>query len=119
MSFQRSTRIFVENAVFYFIHSYYKLKVLLRRFSPAISLQLDALHLLSPEQKAQLMLYPETAGLNNDSLGVVLSSLMSSLALSGDVDAFNSSTWNTGFPVMYSPSSQDPLTQVRLVYQFT
>lgn len=92
-----------------------KLEVLLRWFSPAVFLQLDVLHLLSPEQKAQLMLYPETAGLNNDSISVVLSSLISSLALSGDVNPSNSSMWNAGFPVMYSPSSQDPLTQVRLI----
>lgn len=91
-----------------------KLKVLLRWFSPAVSIQMEVLHLLSPEQKAQLMLYPETAGLNNDSLSMVLGSLMSSLTPSGDVNAFNGTMWNAGFPVMYSSTPQDPLTQVRL-----
>lgn len=80
-------------------------------FSPAVSIQMEVLHLLSPEQKAQLMLYPEIAGLNNDSLSVVLDSLMTSLTPSeGGVNTFNGST----FPVMYLSSPQDPLTEVRL-----
>ncbi|XP_053532117.1 uncharacterized protein LOC108258727 [Ictalurus punctatus] len=73
---------------------------------------LDVLHLLSPVQKAQLMLYPETVGLNNESLSVVLGSLMSSLTPSGgDVNMSSDTMWNAGFPVMYSSTPQDPLTQ--------
>lgn len=61
------------------------------------------------------MLYPEIAGVSNDSLRVVLGSLMSSLTPSGgDVNTSNGSMWNAGFPIMYSSSSQDPLAQVRL-----
>ncbi|KAF4075565.1 hypothetical protein AMELA_G00235770 [Ameiurus melas] len=73
---------------------------------------LDVLQLLSPVQKAQLMLYPETVGLSNESLSVVLGSLMSSLRPSGgDVNMSNDTMWNAGFPVMYSSTPQDPLTQ--------
>ncbi|KAB5523799.1 hypothetical protein PHYPO_G00156560 [Pangasianodon hypophthalmus] len=73
---------------------------------------LDVLHLLSPEQKAELMLYPETAGLNNESLSVVLGSLMGSLTPSGgDVNTSNGIMWHAGFPVMNSSTPQDPLTQ--------
>lgn len=75
---------------------------------------MDVLHLLSPEQKAALMLYPESAGLNNESLSVVLGSLLNSLTPSGDVNASVGAMWNAGFPVIYSSSPQDPLTQVRL-----
>ncbi|XP_053333404.1 uncharacterized protein LOC128506831 [Clarias gariepinus] len=73
---------------------------------------MDVLHLLSPEQKAQLMLSPQSAGLNNESLSVVLGSLMSSLSSSGkDTNTFNGSVWNAGLPAMYSSSPQDPLSQ--------
>ncbi|XP_058236148.1 uncharacterized protein LOC131346630 [Hemibagrus wyckioides] len=72
---------------------------------------MDVLHLLSPEQKAALMLYPESAGLNNESLGVVLGSLLNSLTPSGDVNTSVGAMWNAGFPVIYSSSPQDPLTQ--------
>ncbi|KAF5888561.1 mesothelin isoform X1 [Clarias magur] len=73
---------------------------------------MDVLHLLSPEQKAQLMLSPQSAGLNNESLGVVLGSLLSSLSSSGkDTNTFNGSVWNAGLPAMYSSSPQDPLSQ--------
>ncbi|TTE81781.1 Mesothelin-like protein [Bagarius yarrelli] len=71
---------------------------------------LNVLHLLSMEQKAALMLYPESAGLNNDSLSVVLSNLMSSLS-DEDVNTFNGTAWNAGFPLTYSSSPQDTLTQ--------
>ncbi|KAK3511236.1 hypothetical protein QTP70_033625 [Hemibagrus guttatus] len=88
-----------------------KLKVLLSGYFPAVSKQMDVLHLLSPEQKAVLMLYPESAGLNNESIGVVLGSLLSSLTPSGDVNTSVGTMWDAGYPVIYSSSPQDPLTQ--------
>lgn len=92
-----------------------KLKVLLRWYSPAVYIQMDVLHLLSPEQKAELMLHPERDGLNNESLSVVLDSLMSSLKPSGGYENIpNGTMWDAGVPVMHSSSPQDPLTQVRL-----
>ncbi|XP_060755338.1 uncharacterized protein mslnb [Neoarius graeffei] len=73
---------------------------------------MDVLHLLSPEQKAELMLHPERAGLNNESLSVVLDSLMSSLEPSrGYENIPNGTMWDAGVPVMHSSSPQDPLTQ--------
>ncbi|XP_060715908.1 uncharacterized protein LOC132839126 [Tachysurus vachellii] len=72
---------------------------------------LDVLHLLSPEQKAELMLYPETFGLNNESLSVVLGSLLGSLTPSGDVNTSIGAMWDSGLPFSYSSSPQDPLTQ--------
>ena len=38
--------------------------------------QLEVLHLLSPEQKAELLLRPEVAGLDNGTLSLVFNSLM-------------------------------------------
>lgn len=110
----------LENFVFFIflnvpIFPIIKLKVLLRWYSSAVSIQMDVLHLLSPEQKAELMLYPERASLNNESLSVVLDSLLSSLTPSGGyVNTPNGTMWDAGFPVMYSSSPQDPLTQARL-----
>lgn len=113
MSFQR-TGCRKSYVLHIFCHSHYQaITVLLKWYSPAVSMQVEALHLLSPEQKAQLMLNPETAGLNNDSLGVVLSSLMISLT-GGDVNTSNGTIWDAEFPLTYSSSSKDPLTQVRL-----
>ncbi|XP_046694211.1 uncharacterized protein LOC124378540 [Silurus meridionalis] len=72
---------------------------------------LDVLHLLTPEQKAELMLYPETASLNQESLSVVLGSLLSSVTPSGGaVNSLNGTMQGTGLSV-YSPSPQDPLRQ--------
>ncbi|XP_073764525.1 uncharacterized protein mslnb isoform X2 [Danio rerio] len=68
---------------------------------------LEVLHLLSPEQKAELLLYPEVMGLTNSSLGLVFQSLMSSVMPSGN-------PWpsNNGTTLYMSPSSaQDPLGQ--------
>lgn len=117
ISFQMTR--YIKCCVFHILNVHiipiFKLKVLLKWFSLAVSIQLDVLHLLSPVQKAQLMLYPETVGLNNESLSVVLGSLMSSLTPSGgDVNMSSDTMWNAGFPVMYSSTPQDPLTQVRL-----
>ena len=38
--------------------------------------QLEVLHLLSPEQKAELLLRPEVAGLDNGTLSLIFNSLM-------------------------------------------
>ncbi|KAI5091204.1 hypothetical protein C0J45_18410 [Silurus meridionalis] len=63
------------------------------------------------EQKAELMLYPETASLNQESLSVVLGSLLSSVTPSGGaVNSLNGTMQGTGLSV-YSPSPQDPLRQ--------
>ncbi|KAI5617735.1 hypothetical protein C0J50_22701 [Silurus asotus] len=78
---------------------------------------LDVLHLLTPEQKAELMLYPETASLNQESLSVVLGSLLSSVTPSGGaVNSLNGTMQGTGLSV-YSPSPQDPLRQVANVME--
>ncbi|XP_036412841.1 uncharacterized protein LOC118797672, partial [Colossoma macropomum] len=72
---------------------------------------MEVLHLLSPEQKAELILNPELANLHNDSLGVVLDSLLTSVMTpNGSVTSPpNGSVW---LPPIYPPSVQDPVTQV-------
>ncbi|KAL7851873.1 hypothetical protein SRHO_G00176580 [Serrasalmus rhombeus] len=72
---------------------------------------MEVLHLLSPEQKAELILNPELANLDNDSLSVVLDSLLTSVMTpNGSVTSPpNGSVW---LPPIYPPSIQDPVTQV-------
>ncbi|XP_066516432.1 uncharacterized protein [Hoplias malabaricus] len=64
---------------------------------------LEVLHLLSAEQKAEILLYPDLLQLDNSSLGLVLDSLLNS----SFSPAPNGSVWN---PPDYSP--QDPFSQV-------
>ncbi|XP_050950914.1 uncharacterized protein mslnb isoform X1 [Labeo rohita] len=71
---------------------------------------LEVLHLLSPEQKAELLLHPEVVGLTNSSLALVFQSLLSSLMPSEDPWPSNNSTQ---FYMSTAPSAspQDPLGQ--------
>ncbi|XP_051764545.1 uncharacterized protein mslnb isoform X3 [Ctenopharyngodon idella] len=71
---------------------------------------LEVLHLLSPEQKAELLLHPEVVGLTNSSLDLVFQSLLSSLMPSEDPWTSNNSTQ---YYLSTLPSSlpQDPLGQ--------
>ncbi|KAL6482494.1 hypothetical protein MHYP_G00105740 [Metynnis hypsauchen] len=72
---------------------------------------MEVLHLLSPEQKGELILNPELANLDNHSLSVVLDSLLTSVMTpNGSVTSPpNGSVW---LPPIYPPSVQDPVTQV-------
>uniref|UniRef100_A0A9J7Y4Y7 Uncharacterized protein n=1 Tax=Cyprinus carpio carpio TaxID=630221 RepID=A0A9J7Y4Y7_CYPCA len=71
---------------------------------------LEVLHLLSPEQKAELLLHPEVVGLTDSSLSLVFQSLLSSLMPSEDPWPSNNSTvfYMSTVP---SASPQDPLGQ--------
>ncbi|XP_016374028.1 uncharacterized protein LOC107713080 [Sinocyclocheilus rhinocerous] len=75
---------------------------------------LEVLHLLSPEQKAELLLHPEVVGLTNSSLGLVFQSLLSSLLPSEDPWPSNNGTayYMSTVP---SASPQDPLGQARII----
>ncbi|XP_026146566.1 uncharacterized protein mslnb [Carassius auratus] len=71
---------------------------------------LEVLHLLSPEQKAELVLHPEEVGLTDGSLSLVFQSLLSSLMPSEDPWPSNNSTvfYMSTVP---SASPQDSLGQ--------
>ncbi|XP_048051535.1 uncharacterized protein mslnb isoform X2 [Megalobrama amblycephala] len=71
---------------------------------------LEVLHLLSPEQKAELLLHPEVVGLTNSSLDLVFQSLLSSLMPSEDPWTSNNST-QYYMSTLPSSSPQDPLGQ--------
>ncbi|XP_057188180.1 uncharacterized protein mslnb [Triplophysa rosa] len=69
---------------------------------------LEVLHLLSPEQKAELLLHPEVVGLSNGSLSLVFQSLLASLKPS-EIPSDNSTLfYMSSIP---STSMQDPLKQ--------
>ncbi|XP_049325323.1 uncharacterized protein LOC103033028 isoform X6 [Astyanax mexicanus] len=72
---------------------------------------LEVLHLLTPQQQADLLLNPELGGVNNISLSMVMDSLLNSvLPPGGGVNlTSNGSMWTTD---IYLPSPQDPVTQV-------
>ncbi|XP_076838687.1 uncharacterized protein LOC143484076 isoform X2 [Brachyhypopomus gauderio] len=74
---------------------------------------LEVLHLLSPEQKAELLLYPEVASLDNTSLSLVFNSLMDSVGGVGHpvTAAPNGSLWGAAMPSMFIDSQQDPFIQ--------
>ncbi|XP_067298496.1 uncharacterized protein mslnb [Pseudorasbora parva] len=70
---------------------------------------LEVLHLLSPEQKAELLLHPEEVGLTDSSLSLVFQSLLSSLMPSKDNSTNNSTTYYMS--TVPSSSPQDPFGQ--------
>ncbi len=82
------------------------------RFFPVLSA--GGLHLLSPEQKAELLLHPEVVGLTDGSLGLVFQSLLSSLMPSENPWPSNNGTayYMSTVP---SASPQDPLGQARII----
>ncbi|XP_073716201.1 uncharacterized protein mslnb isoform X2 [Misgurnus anguillicaudatus] len=71
---------------------------------------LEVLHLLTQEQKAELLLYPEMVGLTDSSLSLVFQSLLSSLQSSENHQPSNNGTM---FYMSNGPSAsmQDPLRQ--------
>ncbi|KAL0202212.1 hypothetical protein M9458_000230, partial [Cirrhinus mrigala] len=75
---------------------------------------MEVLHLLSPEQKAELLLHPEVVGLTNSSLALVFQSLLSSLMPSKDPWPSNNST-HFYMSTVPSASPQDPLGQARIM----
>ncbi|KAL1281634.1 hypothetical protein QQF64_000437 [Cirrhinus molitorella] len=69
---------------------------------------LEVLHLLSPEQKAELLLHPEVVGLTEGSLTLVFQSLFSSLMPTEDLSNNSTQFYMSTAP---STSPQDPLGQ--------
>ncbi|XP_061687085.1 uncharacterized protein LOC133506703 isoform X2 [Syngnathoides biaculeatus] len=64
---------------------------------PALNIvfsSLEVLHLLSPAQKAELLMRPEVGGLTNDSLSLVFHSLMADDPLEHSPDSGGNHSWN-------------------------